>query len=104
MDTGATTHAYNKDSTGIETVMVHVTLSFDNVTATPNGIRVEYPDGNISQATHYSLLKLPFYLSRHVMSTCLIFLHQGRYSPLEKFTTQGVQPTSMLKIIHLISG
>ena len=31
------------------------------------------------------------------MSTCLIVLNQGRYSPLEKFAKQGVQPTSMLK-------
>ena len=60
MDTGATTHAYNKDSTGIETVMVHVTLPFENVAATPNGIIVKYPDGKISQATHSGLLKLPF--------------------------------------------
>ena len=40
--------------------MVHFTFQFNNVTATPNLIRVKYPDVNISQATHSSLLKLPF--------------------------------------------
>ena len=60
MDTGATTHEYTKESTGIETGMVHVTLPFENVTATPNGIRVKYPDRNISQTTHSALLKLQF--------------------------------------------
>ena len=40
--------------------MLHVTLPFDNVTATPNGIIVKYPDGNISQAKHYDILKPPF--------------------------------------------
>ena len=60
IDNGYTTYAYNKESTGIETDMVHVTLPFDNFTATPNGIRVKYPDVNISQATHYDLLKLIF--------------------------------------------
>ena len=40
--------------------MVHVTLPFNNVTATPNGIIVKYPDGNIAQATHSALFKLPF--------------------------------------------
>ena len=40
--------------------MVHVILTFDNVTATPNGIRVKYPDGNIAKETHSTLLKLPF--------------------------------------------
>ena len=38
--------------------MLHVTLPFDNVTATPNGIIVKYPDGNIYQATHSTILKL----------------------------------------------
>ena len=58
--TGSTTHSYTKDSTGIETGMVHVTLQFDNVTATPNVIRVKYPDRNISQATHSAISKLQF--------------------------------------------
>ena len=58
--TGSAIHAYTKDRTGIDTGMVHVTLSFGNVTARPNGIRVKYSDGNISQAIHSSLLKLPF--------------------------------------------
>ena len=40
--------------------MVYVTLPFENVIAKPNGIRVKYPDGNIAQATHSALLKLPF--------------------------------------------
>ena len=40
--------------------MVRVTLLFDNVTATTNGIRVKYPDANISQSTHSALLKLIF--------------------------------------------
>ena len=40
--------------------MVHVTLPFDNFITTPNVIRVKYPDGNITQATHSVLLKLPF--------------------------------------------
>ena len=40
--------------------MVHVTLPFDDFTATPNGIRVKYSDGNISQATHSALLEIPF--------------------------------------------
>ena len=52
IDTVATTHAYTKESTGIDTDVVNVTLPFDNVTATPNGIRVKYPDGNIAQAAH----------------------------------------------------
>ena len=60
IDTGATTHAYTKESTGIDTGMVCVTLPFDNVAATPNGIRVKHPDGNISQETHNALLKLTF--------------------------------------------
>ena len=58
--TGATEHTYTKERTGIETGMVHVTLPFDNVTATPNGIRVKHPDGKISQATQSDLSKLPF--------------------------------------------
>ena len=60
IDAGATTYSYTKESTSIDTGMVHVTISFDNVTATPNGIKVKYPDGNISQATHSDLLTLPF--------------------------------------------
>ena len=40
--------------------MVQVTLPFENVTEPPNGIRVKYPYGNISQATPSALLKLPF--------------------------------------------
>ena len=40
--------------------MVHGILPFDNVTATPNGIRVKYPYGNIAQVNHSALLKLPF--------------------------------------------
>ena len=58
--TGATTHAYTKQVTCIETDMVRVTLPLKNVTATPNGIRVKYPDGNIAQETHSTLLKIPF--------------------------------------------
>ena len=60
IDTGSTTYAYTKERTGIETGMVHVTLPFDNLTATPNRIRVKHPDGNISQSTHYALLKRLF--------------------------------------------
>ena len=60
INTGSTTHAYIKESTGIETGMVHITLLFDNVTAKPNGIRVKYPDGNISRETQSALLILPF--------------------------------------------
>ena len=40
--------------------MVHVTPPFENVTATPNGIRVKFPYGKISQATHSDILNLPF--------------------------------------------
>ena len=58
--TGSTRHAYTKDSTGIETITVHVTLTFDYVSATPTGIRVKYPDINIAQETYSSLLKIPF--------------------------------------------
>ena len=58
--TRATTHAYTKEGTGIDTGMVHVTLPFDDVTSTPNGIRVKYPDVNIAQAIHSALLKLTF--------------------------------------------
>ena len=58
--TGATTNIYTKESTGIDTGMVHVTLQFNNISVTSNVIRVKYPDVNISQATHYTLLKLPF--------------------------------------------
>ena len=48
ISTGATTHAYTNNIIGIETDMVHVTLSLINVTATPNRIRVKYPDVNIA--------------------------------------------------------
>ena len=51
---------YTKEITGIETGMFHITLAFDNITDTPNGIRVKHPDENIPQATHPALLKLPF--------------------------------------------
>ena len=37
--TGSTTHTYTKESTVIETGVVRVTLSLENVTATTNGIR-----------------------------------------------------------------
>ena len=60
VDNGATTNAYTKESTGIQTGMVHVTVPFDNVISTQNGMRVEYPDGNKDQSTHYALLILPF--------------------------------------------
>ena len=60
IDTGSTTHKYTKESNVIDTGMVHVILPFNNVTATPNGIRVKYPDGSISQATHSALLELTF--------------------------------------------
>ena len=60
IDTGDTTHTYTKEGTVIETGMVPVTLPFNNVTATPNGIRFKYLYGNISQETHSTLLKLPF--------------------------------------------
>ena len=60
IDTGATTHAYTKEETGIDTGMVQINIKFDNVTATPDGIRFKHPDGNISQVTHFALLKLPF--------------------------------------------
>ena len=60
IDTGDTTHTYTKEGTVIETGMVPVTLPFNNVTATPDEIRFKYLDGNISQATHSTLLKLPF--------------------------------------------
>ena len=60
INNGATTHSYNNESTGIDTGTVYVTLPFENVTAKPNGIRVKYPDGNIAQATHSDILKLPF--------------------------------------------
>ena len=59
IDTGATTHAYTKESTGIDTGMVHVNLQLKNVTATQNGIRVKYTDGNIAQATQSDILKIP---------------------------------------------
>ena len=58
--TWSTTHAYTKEITGIETGMVRVKLPFNNFTATPNGIRVKYPDEKISQATHSDILKIPF--------------------------------------------
>ena len=40
--------------------MIYVTIPLDNVTATPNGIRFKYLDGNISQSTHSAILELPF--------------------------------------------
>ena len=40
--------------------MVNVNLQFDIVTATPNGIIVKHPDGNISQSNQSTILKLPF--------------------------------------------
>ena len=58
--TGSATYAHTKEITGIETDMVHVTLPFNNVIATPNGIRVKYHDVNIAQANHAALLKLQF--------------------------------------------
>ena len=38
--------------------MVRVTLSFNNVVDTPNGIRFKYPGRKIAQSTHSALLKL----------------------------------------------
>ena len=77
--------------------MVHVTLLFNNLIPKPNGIRVKYSDGNIPQATHYALLKLPFF----PVEACFIHLFDtlasGSLPSLKKKLMQGVQPTSMLK-------
>ena len=58
IDTGATAHEYNKEITGIYTGMVRITLPFDKITATTNGIRFKYRDRNISQETDSVFLKL----------------------------------------------
>ena len=51
IDSGATTHAFTKENTGINNDMVHINLPFSNITKTPNGIKIMYPDGNTVQAT-----------------------------------------------------
>jgi hypothetical protein len=59
IDSGATTHAFTKENTGINNDMVQVNLPFSNITKTENGIKVMYPDGNTAQATHEAVLNLP---------------------------------------------
>ena len=59
VDSGATTHAFTKENTGIDTNLVHVNLPFSNVQSTDNGIKVKYPDGVIDQATHTATLDIP---------------------------------------------
>ena len=59
IDSGATTHAFTKENTGINNDMVHINLPFSNITKTPNGVKVMYPDGNTAQATHEAVLNLP---------------------------------------------
>ena len=46
INSGATTHAFTKENTGINNDMVHINLPFSNITKTPNGVKVMYPDGN----------------------------------------------------------
>ena len=59
INSGATTHAFTKENTGINNDMVHINLPFSNITKTPNGVKVMYPDGNTAQATHEAVLNLP---------------------------------------------
>jgi hypothetical protein len=59
IDSGATTHAFTKENTGIDQGMVTVNLPFSNITPTSNGIQVMFPDGNLAQATHTATLNLP---------------------------------------------
>ena len=59
INSGATTHAFTKEITGINNDMVHINLPFSNITKTPNGVKVMYPDGNTAQATHEAVLNLP---------------------------------------------
>jgi hypothetical protein len=59
IDSGATTHAFTKENTGINNGMMHINLPFSNITKTPNGVKVMYPDGNTAQATHEAVLNLP---------------------------------------------
>ena len=100
VDNGATTHAYTKDDTGIDTGMVHFTLPFNNVTATPNGIIVKYPDGNIAQETHSALLKLPFLPAEARLVHLFDTLASGLLLSLRKLFDAG-GPTSIIKKVYI---
>jgi hypothetical protein len=56
IDTGATTHAYTLENTGIKEKMIFANLPFHNITKTTNGITVMYPDGNTDTSTYTAIL------------------------------------------------
>ena len=58
VDSGATTHAFTKEGTGINDVndlLVHTNLPFTNNSKSKQRMKVMYPDGNIDEATHEAI-------------------------------------------------